>query len=257
MIFEHNLAPVALNFFGINIYWYSLSYLFGFIFFIHYSKYLIKKKFFHLELKLIDNFLGHAILGVILGGRLGYVFFYNFDFYLQNPFEIVKIWKGGMSFHGGLLGVLISMIIFSKNNKFFLELSNIVSCSAPFGIFLGRIANFINAELIGRPTSSNWGILYSDHDYLRHPSQIYSAIFEGLIILVILFFFLHKGFHKKVNVFSIFLLLYSVSRFIIEFFRQPDPHLGFVFLNLTLGQILCIPMLFLGIMFLTYGKKSI
>ena len=257
MIFEHNLNPVALNFFGIKVYWYSLSYLGGFIFFIFYTKYFIKKGAFNFDIKAIDDFLGYAILGVIIGGRIGYVTFYNFEFYSQNPLEIVKIWNGGMSFHGGLVGVLVAMIVFSKDRQSFLELSNIVSCSAPFGLFLGRIANFVNGELIGRQTFSSWGVLYPNHEHLRHPSQIYSAFFEGIIILIILYVCIKKGIYKKVNLFSIFLILYSIFRFFIEFFRQPDAHLGFIIINLTLGQLLCLPMLLLGTLLLFYGKKKL
>ncbi len=255
MVFIHNLNPVIFNLFGFSIYWYSLSYFCGFIFFIFYSKYLIKKKFFNLNINIIDNFLTYAIIGVIVGGRLGYVLFYNFEFYITHPLEIFKIWRGGMSFHGGLLGVVISMFIFAPQKKDFLNLANLVSCSAPFGIFLGRIANFINGELIGKPTNSDWGVLYSFDNILRHPSQLYEATFEGLLILVILFILIKKNIHFKFNLFSIFLILYSFFRFFIEFFRVPDMQIGYIFSNITMGQILCIPMLILGFLFLKYGKN--
>ena len=147
MVFIHNLNPVIFNLFGFSIYWYSLSYFCGFIFFIFYSKYLIKKKFFNLNIKKIDNFLTYAIIGVIVGGRLGYI--YNFEFYITHPLEIFKIWRGGMSFQRRAFRVVISMFIFAPQKKNFKSLANLVSCSAPFGIFLGRIANFINGELIG------------------------------------------------------------------------------------------------------------
>ncbi|PPR42853.1 MAG: Prolipoprotein diacylglyceryl transferase [Alphaproteobacteria bacterium MarineAlpha8_Bin1] len=255
MVFFHNLNPIMLNLFGLNIYWYSLSYFCGFIFFIFYSKYLIKKKYFSINTNIIDDFLTYAIIGVILGGRLGYVFFYNFEFYISHPIEIFKIWRGGMSFHGGLLGVVISMFIFAPQKKEFLNLANLVSCSAPFGIFLGRIANFINGELIGKPTNSDWGVLYSFDDILRHPSQLYEATFEGLLIFGVLFFIVKKNIHFKFNLFSIFLILYSFFRFLIEFFREPDIQVGYIISNITMGQILCIPMLILGFLFLKYGKK--
>ena len=137
-------------------------------------------------------------MGVILGGRLGYTSFYNFEFYLNNPIEVLKIWKGGMSFHGGLIGLIISMYTFSKIYKInFINLSNLVACCAPVGIFFGRIANFINAELIGKPTFSSWGVKYGDEDVLRHPSQLYEAFFEGLVIYIILMYVLKKDIYLK------------------------------------------------------------
>ncbi len=255
MIFEHDLNPVAISIFGLNIYWYSLSYLFGFIFFIFYSNYLIKEKFFNLEFKTIDNFLSYAILGIILGGRIGYVIFYNLEYYLVNPFEIIKIWKGGMSFHGGLFGLVVSIFLYSKNKILFIEISNLVACSAPIGIFLGRLANFINGELIGKPTFSYWGVLYKSDDFLRHPSQIYEAFFEGIIIFIILFILLKKNIHKKINLFSIFLIFYSFFRFFIENLREPDVQLGYLIFNLSMGQILCIPMMLIGVCLVRYGKS--
>ena len=255
-MYEHNLNPIALEFMNIKVYWYSLAYIFGFIFCIYYSKYLINKKLLNLKIDIIDDFITWSILAILIGGRLGYVIFYNFELYFHNPFEIVKIWKGGMSFHGGLIGILILMLIYSKLKKIkFTELANLVVYSAPIGIFLGRIANFINGELIGRPTNGSWGVLYDTETFPRHPSQIYEAIFEGLIIFFILFFFLRTGLKEKFQGFAIFLIFYSLFRFNLEFLREPDQHLGFVFKNLSMGQMLSIPMFIFGIIFLRYEKK--
>ncbi len=177
-IFIHNLNPVAIEILNLRIYWYSLAYIFGFLFSLYYSKYLTKKKIIDLNTTIMDEFITWAVVGVIIGGRIGYVLFYNFEFYIINKLEIIKIWQGGMSFHGGLIGLILSMIFFSKRKKIDgFELANLVTLCCPIGIFLGRIANFINGELVGRPTDQSWGVIFSTNDILRHPSQLYEAIF--------------------------------------------------------------------------------
>ncbi len=256
-MYIHNLNPIALEFLGLKIYWYSLAYLFGFIFGIYYSKFLVNKGIENFKTHLLDNFFSWAIVGVIVGGRLGYVLFYNFEFYIQNIIEILKIWKGGMSFHGGLLGLMVSMYFFSKYNKInFISLSNIIACSAPIGIFFGRIANFINAELIGKPTFSDWGVKYYNEELLRHPSQLYEAFLEGLVIFIILFILTKKEFYKKINLCSVFLILYGFFRFLVEYFREPDNHIGLFFYELSMGQILSIPLVILGFLILKYERKK-
>jgi phosphatidylglycerol:prolipoprotein diacylglycerol transferase len=256
-MYIHNLNPVALEFFGLKIYWYSLAYLLGFIFSVYYSKFIIKKGVIDLNTDIVDNFFSWAIIGVIFGGRLGYVIFYNFDFYFQNIIEIFKIWKGGMSFHGGLIGLTISMYIFSRLNKIkFIDLSNLIACSAPFGIFLGRIANFINAELVGKPTFSDWGVKYYNEELLRHPSQLYEAFLEGLVLFLIIMFLIKRRFYKKFNLCAIFLVFYGLFRFAVEYFREPDNHIGLVFYNLSMGQILSIPIIILGFSIIKYGRKK-
>ena len=191
----------------------------------------------------------YLILGIILGGRLGYILFYNLSYYLQNPFDILKIWQGGMSFHGGLIGVIIVTIWFGKKNKqnpfFYLD---IVSIVAPIGIFFGRIANFINSELYGLETNLPWGVKFIQIDNIsRHPSQLYEAFFEGIILFLILIFYKKKGFLKIPGLISsLFLIFYSIFRFIIEFFRVPDEHLGYLFLNLTMGQLISLIFLLGG-----------
>jgi phosphatidylglycerol:prolipoprotein diacylglycerol transferase len=256
-MYIHNLNPVALEFFGLKIYWYSLAYLLGFIFSVYYSKLIIKKGVIDLNTDIVDNFFSWAIIGVIFGGRLGYIIFYNFDFYFQNIIEIFKIWKGGMSFHGGLIGLTISMYIFSRLNKIkFIDLSNLIACSAPFGIFLGRIANFINAELVGKPTFSDWGVKYYNEELLRHPSQLYEAFLEGLVLFLIIMFLIKRRFYKKFNLCAIFLVFYGLFRFAVEYFREPDNHIGLVFYNLSMGQILSIPIIILGFSIIKYGRKK-
>ena len=256
MIYEHNLNPVAVEFFSLKIYWYSLAYIFGFIFCNYYSKYLIKKKLLNLELSIVDDLITWLIVSVLLGGRLGYVIFYNYDFYFSYPIEIFKIWQGGMSFHGALLGIILLMFFYSKIKKVrFSQLANLVAYSSPVGIFLGRLANFINAELVGRPTDGSWGILYKSELLTRHPSQIYEALFEGLIIFLILNFFVRSNLKDKFNGYALFLIFYSFFRFNLEFFRQPDSHLGFILGNMSMGQVLTLPMFIIGIIFLKNEKK--
>tara|TARA_Y100000766_G_C18773630_1_gene539561 strand:- start:123 stop:887 length:765 start_codon:yes stop_codon:yes gene_type:complete len=254
-MYIHNLDPIAFTLFNLKVYWYSLSYLFGFLFSYFYAKYLIKKGYFKINFSNFEDFLGWAVLGVVFGGRIGYVIFYNIDFYYQNPTEILKIWNGGMSFHGGLLGLIFTVVLYSRFKKInYLDLFNLVSTCSPFGLFLGRLANFINGELIGRPTNSTWGVVFEENDVLRHPSQIYEAIFEGLVIFLIILFILKKKYHLKLNIFSVFLVLYGSFRFLLEFFRQPDSHLGFILINLSMGQLLCLPMVLFGFVFIKYKK---
>ena len=256
MIYEHNLNPVAFSFFNLKIYWYSLAYIFGFLFSFWYSKYLVKNKVIMLDIKIIDDLITLAIIAVILGGRFGYVIFYNLSYYLENPFEIIKLWKGGMSFHGAIIGLIILLVTFSVRKKqSFNELANLIAYCSPVGIFLGRIANFINGELIGRPTNEQWGVLYNFADSVRHPSQIYEAVLEGLLIFIILFILSKNKINKVINAFAVFLILYSLFRFFLEYFREPDAQVGFVISTLSMGQILSIPMFLVGITFLKNGKK--
>ena len=256
MIYEHNLNPVAFSFFNLKIYWYSLAYIFGFLFSFWYSKYLVKNKVIMLDIKIVDDLITLAIIAVILGGRFGYVIFYNLSYYFENPFEIIKLWKGGMSFHGAIIGLIILLVTFSVRKKqSFNELANLIAYCSPVGIFLGRIANFINGELIGRPTNEQWGVLYNFADSVRHPSQIYEAVLEGLLIFIILFILSKNKINKAINAFAVFLILYSLFRFFLEYFREPDAQVGFVISTLSMGQILSIPMFLVGITFLKNGKK--
>ena len=249
-MYIHELNPIAFSLFNFKIYWYSLSYLFGFIFSYFYVKLILDKDFVNINFKIFEDFLGWAVIGVVIGGRIGYVIFYNLNFYLDNPIEIFKIWQGGMSFHGGLIGVILSIFFFSKLKKInFLNLLNLVSSCAPIGLFLGRLANFVNKELIGRPTNSDWGVLFFENDVLRHPSQIYEAIFEGFIIFIVIFYIIKKKYYTSINVSSLFLIMYGFFRFTIEFYREPDNHLGFIFMNISMGQLLCLPMVLLGLIF--------
>tara|TARA_B100000686_G_scaffold331548_1_gene395221 strand:+ start:802 stop:1566 length:765 start_codon:yes stop_codon:yes gene_type:complete len=254
-MFINNFSPIAIQIFSIEIRWYSLAYIFGIIFgWIYCKKILIRNND---TSKLFDDLISFLIIGIILGGRLGYILFYNLEYYIINYIEILMIWKGGMSFHGGLIGVFIATIIFSKKHKvnkyIFLDL---ISASAPIGIFLGRISNFINSELYGRQTDIIWSVIFVKVDNLpRHPSQLYEAFFEGIILFFIIFLFVNKKYLLRPGLISsLFLIFYSLFRFFIEFFRMPDEQLGFIFLNLTMGQIICLIFFCFGF-YLFYKKK--
>ena len=255
-MFINNFDPVAIQIFSIEIRWYSLAYIFGILIgWLYCKKILIKDKNIS---KLFDDLISYLIIGIILGGRLGYVIFYNLEYFLSNPIEILMIWHGGMSFHGGLLGVLASTIIYAKKhnvNKFiFLDL---IAGSAPIGIFLGRIANFVNSELYGRETDILWSVIFPKIDNItRHPSQIYEALLEGIILFFILFFFIKKNYLLKPGLISsLFLIFYSLFRFLVEFFRVPDEQVGFIYLNLTIGQIISLIFLSFGF-YLFFIKKN-
>ena len=255
-MFINNFDPIAFNFFSLEIRWYSLSYIFGIVFaWIYCKKSLIKDKRI---LELFDDLISYIIIGVILGGRLGYIIFYNLDYYLKNISEIFMIWKGGMSFHGGLIGVIIATYIFSNKNKIntFLFL-DLISISAPIGIFLGRISNFINSELYGRETDLPWSVKFENIDNIhRHPSQIYEALFEGIILFILLNYIFKKWLYKSPGTISaLFLIFYSIFRFCIEFTREPDIQIGYILFNLTLGQILSFLFLMFGL-FLFYKKNE-
>ena len=250
-MFINNFDPVAFEFLTFEIRWYSLSYIAGIVLaWIYIKKFILKETEYS---KYIDDLISYVIIGVIIGGRLGYVIFYNFEYYISNPLEILMIWTGGMSFHGGVLGVIISTYLFCKKNKlstfYFLDL---ISLSAPIGIFLGRIANFINSELYGTRTDFFLAVIFEKVDTVsRHPSQIYEAFFEGIILFILLNFIYKKYINHKPGILSaLFLIFYSIFRFIIEFTREPDAHLGLVFMELSQGQVMSILFFVVGLIIL-------
>ena len=258
-MFINNFDPVAIQFISIEIRWYSLAYVMGIL-----VGWFLSKKIFITDTNIrdkFDDFITYLIVGIIIGGRLGYVVFYNYDYYSNNLLDVLKIWQGGMSFHGGLIGVIIASIWFAKkNNQSPYNYLDIISLVAPIGIFFGRIANFINSELYGKETNLPWGVKFTHVDNLfRHPSQLYEAVFEGLILFFILIYFRNKSFTKLPGIISgLFLIFYSIFRFIIEFFRVPDEQLGYLFFHLTMGQIISFIFLLVGlyIVFNKYETKK-
>ncbi|MDC0045376.1 prolipoprotein diacylglyceryl transferase [Pelagibacteraceae bacterium] len=257
---QPSIDPVIFSLGIIDIRWYSLAYIFGILFGVSLIKRLNKFKGNLIPNKEIDSFLIWAVIGIIVGGRIGYVLFYQTKLFLNNPFYIFEIWNGGMSFHGGLLGVIFSIYFFSRYKKLsFLYLSDLVSVVAPIGLFLGRIANFINTELIGKPTEFYISVIYPSIDNIpRHPSQLYEAFFEGFILFIILILnFLRNKESRNFGVLSgIFLLNYGIFRFFIEYLREPDAHLGLIFNFISMGQLLCIPLLIFGMLLIYYNERK-
>ena len=251
----HNFDPVLIDLGIIKIHWYSLAYVFGILIGWWYGRLIITKKIHGSDqenyLKNFDDLISYIIIGVIVGGRLGYVIFYNLTFFLNQPIEIFKLWEGGMSFHGGLIGVILSTYIFSKVKKLNYKIYfDIICCAAPIGIFLGRIANFINSELYGTPTDKPWGIIFPEIDNLsRHPSQLYEAFLEGIVLFVLVnFLFLKKNSNYGLVSF-LFLIFYGIFRIVSEFFREPDKHIGYIFDFISLGSLLSVGMMIFAILF--------
>jgi phosphatidylglycerol:prolipoprotein diacylglycerol transferase len=222
-------------------------------------RYQLKKKDFGVSKLDVENLYFYLILGLIIGARLGYVLFYDLKMYLKDPFEIFAIWHGGMSFHGGLIGVLIVGVLFSwKNKKSFWKIADLFIVTAPIGLGLGRIGNFINGELYGRVTHVPWAMIFTtDKEHLpRHPSQLYESALEGGVLFLILWFLKDKKLPDG-ELLAVFLSLYGLFRFFIEFFRQPDPQLGFILGPFTIGQMLSSSMIVGGIVlfFILKGRK--
>ena len=246
-MFTNNFDPIAFNLFVFEIRWYSLAYIFGILFgWFYCKKFLIKDKVIS---SLFDDLITYLIIGIILGGRLGYILFYALKYYSQNFIEIFFIWEGGMSFHGGLIGIIVATYLYSKKNKInkyiFLDL---ISVSAPIGLFFGRIANFVNGELVGKATNGSWGIIYPQIDDVpRHPSQLYECFLEGIILFIILNLIYFKKNYKTGTVSFAFLFFYGIFRFISEIFREPDAHLGYLIGWLSMGMLLSLLMIFLSI----------
>ena len=254
IIIQPSIDPILISIGFLDIRWYSLSYIFAFIFGSILIKKLNKQSFNLLSSTQIDKFFIWAVIGVIIGGRFGYVFFYQPKLFFSNPFYLFEIWKGGMSFHGGLIGMILSIYLFAKkNNVNFFYLSDLVSIVAPIGLFLGRVSNFINTELYGRVTDFPFAFIYPLIDSSpRHPSQLYEALFEGIVLFLILYLYFIKNREKNLigNISAYFLIIYSIFRFLIEYLREPDFHLGLFFNYFSMGQILCIPIFLTGVFIL-------
>ena len=246
-----HIDPVAFWVGSFPIRWYALSYLAGFLLGWKYCLKLVSK---NTEEQVrpndedIDNFISWAVIGVILGGRLGYVLFYNLDFYLSDPYQILMIQQGGMSFHGGVLGMIGAFLGYSYKHKISVfKLSDVICAAAPIGLFFGRIANFVNAELYGRVTTVSWGVVFPGQSEPRHPSQLYEAFGEGVVLFLVLYV-LSKNKERRTGVISgVFLIGYGITRFMVEFVREPDAQIGLLFDAVSMGQLLSVPMIIFGI----------
>ena len=249
-MYIHNLDPVIFNLGFLSLRWYSVAYILGIIIGWWYGKKILSQiclnNNINFKISLFDDYISYVIISIILGGRIGYILFYNLEFYLLNPLEVFFIWKGGMSFHGGFIGVILAVKIFSTNARAdFLEVIDFVAPLVPIGLGLGRLGNFINNELWGKTTDFFLGFLVEG--VVRHPTQLYEAVLEGLILFMILWIYsLEK--RRRGMVAAAFLFYYGLFRIFIEFFRIPDSHIGYLYSDwLTLGQLLSLPMLILGL----------
>ena len=281
MIAFPNISPEIFSFniggFEVALRWYALSYIIGFILALYVMKFFLNREYLWsyktapMDIEQADSFLSYLILGVILGGRLGYVFFYNFEFYMENPEAILRVWDGGMAFHGGFIGVVVAVFGFCKLNGIpLLSAADLIALSTPPGLFLGRVANFINAELWGKPTNFSLGVVFPGERAqdcpevvglcARHPSQLYEAGMEGIILFIVLIALALLGLLKRPGfIMGIFIAGYGISRYIVEFFREADPQFitsenlfGYVFsfgdFGFSMGQLLSIPMILIGLL---------
>lgn len=258
-----DINPIAFSVGPINIYWYGLAYMAGMVLGLFYALKIVETKKENCNLlitkKNIDEIFIWIVFGIIFGARFGYVIFYNFDFYLNNPLLILSLWEGGMSFHGGALGVIIAIISYSKYHKIpILETGDVVCAVVPIGLFFGRIANFINGELWGKETNLSWGVIFPNAGINpRHPSQLYEAGLEGLALFIVLCVLVFSnGLKKRGLISGTFLFFYSFSRILVENFREPDLHIGYIFLNITMGMVLSLPFLIAGLILIFQSLKN-
>lgn len=257
MIQHPEFNPVAISIGPVSVHWYGLMYLLGFAGGVALGIYRSTKTGFDWTRDQVWDLLFYVAMGVILGGRLGYVLFYKAGYYISHPLEIFYLWQGGMSFHGGLIGVLVAMAWYAhKNGRSFWNVTDFLAPLVTVGLGAGRLGNFINQELWGRVSDAPWAVVFPAVDNLpRHPSQLYEAMLEGVVLFILLWWYSAKP-RTPGKVSGLFLLGYSVSRFIVEFFREPDAHLGYLAFGwLTMGQVLTLPMFLIGI-WLMLGKAT-
>ena len=261
-MYIHDLDPVLINFGFFEIRWYSLAYMLGVLIGWWIAKKIIlfkvKNRIIVFDVKKFDDLISYIIISIILGGRLGYIVFYNSSYYFNNPLDIFKIWQGGMSFHGALIGVILGTFLFAKKIKinlfFFLD---IIASVAPIGIFFGRIANFINGELYGKPSNIFWSVIFPEVDKIpRHPSQLYEAFLEGIILLIILISVVCRKEVKTGTVSALFMILYGFFRIVAEQFREPDIQVGYLFDLFTVGSILSFFMILIGLFILKKATNN-
>jgi phosphatidylglycerol:prolipoprotein diacylglycerol transferase len=260
MLIHPQFDPAAIRIGSFAIHWYGLMYLMAFTQFLWLGSLRIRAPRYQAlgwTYKDLEDLLFAGVLGVVLGGRLGYTLFYMPGYYLTHPLDILKVWQGGMSFHGGLLGVLLALYWFAKKrNTTFFVVSDLVAPLVPFGLMFGRLGNFINGELWGRPTDLPWAMVFPMVDNIpRHPSQIYQLLGEGVLLGVVLWIYSSKQ-HRVGQISGLFLLGYGLCRFLAEYAREPDAFLGLLGLGLSMGQWLCIPMILFGIYLMLHRKNT-
>jgi phosphatidylglycerol:prolipoprotein diacylglycerol transferase len=255
-----DIDPIAVALGPLAIRWYSLAYIVGLIAAWRYCRRLAERPPNAVDPDQFDDFLLWATLGVVLGGRLGYVLFYKPAFFLANPLEILVIWQGGMSFHGGAAGVILAIILFARKRGIsWLSLGDLVACAVPIGLFLGRLANFVNGELYGRAADVPWAMVFPrDPEQIpRHPSQLYEAGLEGIVLFLLLYLLVRRGWLERPGAIGgAFLAGYGLARIIVEFFREPDAHLGFLLGFTTMGQVLSFPLIIAGVILIAWGYRA-
>jgi len=254
-----NIDPIIFQIGPVAIRWYALAYITGLLLGIWYLRRLSKFVPVFMQEQDADDFLTWAVLGVILGGRIGYILFYQLGFYLENPIYMLYVWQGGMSFHGGFLGVVVAGILFTRKREICpLRFADALACVSPIGLFFGRIANFINGELVGRISDVPWAMVFPNHGpYARHPSQLYEATLEGLVLFTLVnLFWRRESFRQRPGATTgVFIAGYALARMVGELFRQPDAQIGFLLFGSTMGQWLSLPM-FLGGLYLIFRRKK-
>ena len=257
MTFPH-IDPVIVSFGPLAIRWYGMMYLFGFIGGYFMMCHVAKLREMPIKNETISDLLFYGVLGVVLGGRLGYVLFYNTWYYFNHPLKIFYVWEGGMSFHGGLIGVMVVLFLFCRMRRLNLFMvADLVVSAVPIGLGFGRIGNFINSELWGRVTNHPWGMVFPNGGPLpRHPSQLYEAGLEGIVLFVLIYLLHRSRAPRGIPAFT-FLTGYGVFRFLIEFVRQPDEQLGFLWGGATMGQLLSLPMIIFGVSGLFYFLRRV
>jgi phosphatidylglycerol:prolipoprotein diacylglycerol transferase len=268
MLIHPQFDPVALSVGPVSIHWYGISYLLAFVLFLLLAKWRLAHPPYAQWASLgqwgqkdIDNLMTYGVLGVILGGRLGYCLFYKLGYYSQHPLEVLYIWQGGMSFHGGMLGVIAALALFAwQRQRHWLQITDFVAPCVPTGLAAGRVGNFINGELWGRAADPSlpWAMVFPQSGSLlpRHPSQIYQFLLEGLLLFALLWWQARRP-QPTGWISGLFLSGYGVTRFIAEYFREPDAHLGLLTLGLSMGQWLCVPMLLAGVAMMVWAKRRV
>ncbi|WP_166251888.1 prolipoprotein diacylglyceryl transferase [Marinobacter salicampi] len=258
MLRHPEFDPVAISLGPLKVHWYGLTYLVGFLVGWWLGRLRTRKPWSPITEDQMGDLLFYIAVGVILGGRFGYVLFYNFGNFLGDPLSLLRVWEGGMSFHGGLIGVMLALAWFARKvDRTFFQIADFVAPLVPVGLGAGRIGNFINGELWGKPTDVPWGMVFpqAPDALARHPSQLYQFALEGALFFILLWWFSSKP-RPRMAVSGCFLALYGIFRFVVEFFRQPDPQLGYLAFDwLTMGQVLSFPMIVAGIAMVAFAYR--